>query len=939
MKKMLVFLGILGILMPQGLFAQMENPEDKVTIIDSPAPVTLTADEQASLSSVGMGAVMCSQSQPFGSVKTTFKSSLEGTVPGANISFDGTLRNENETPLVGGKLILRILKKNGANVSSGAGYDIIDQFNYADTLNFKTWEEKKVSVSWHVPEDVAGGEYFLVPFVVVNEHIVSGLYFTDIPPADAPKFTVTSNEAGGVFLDKGKTTLNGQNYAFTGLAKPFPRNERVIASITLTNPKDQPQVVRVSWNDYLRNNFNDKNLQNQKIELIELGAYASKEISYESVPKDAALSYLSVTAEGQYQKSTQNIRFVREGVSDAVIETATLEHFTLETGEPNSLSACVLATALENDNKTQLVLTLHDQRGNVIHTYSPTQGMVSGVNEFRDEFTPTKNYGEVTLTATLTRDNGQVSEMSTPYSCVTLSGGVCYESDQPGIAWGWKKLALIFIILLPLIVLVVLIVKKQHSKNRFKLFLALFIVGAALALPFHKADAAMIEVSWVNSGPRSQQSSIAQNSNCAPGWVFTNVLDDNINSKHLLGESDTASGLSQMCIRADDSAITLSSQWTTTGCSGGNTWTGVWDDAGLANWWNDDSSHIHNINEENFRPNDSRAYSWCLGASGGGATSVQTRWVEWASSTYYPPCAVDETILLGTHRKSEWFRFLNMNYEDTDGANQRSLCAKIVVVNTPPNIPTLTGPTSGSANVAYPFTTRATDPESNAVRYGIDWDNNNSVDEWTSSVASGSAVVTNHLWIATGVYTFKALAEDSNGARSGWSIPLTMNINPAVDGICGAAQGLPVTNPPTSGLCTLGTPSAVIPGAAPGPYSWTCSGSGGGVTDTCFAPYILPAPTFNFQITDPLGTTVTAPGNLTVNRNDNLNIVWNGVTNATGCTGLGAGWDIPAAKNILGGNDNVQATANDSYVLTCTGPGGTTSKTIAITIQPTLKIC
>ena len=68
MKKMLVFLGILGIMVPQGLFAQMENPADKVTIIESPVPNVLTAEEKTSLSSFGFteetGAVMCS-SKPY----------------------------------------------------------------------------------------------------------------------------------------------------------------------------------------------------------------------------------------------------------------------------------------------------------------------------------------------------------------------------------------------------------------------------------------------------------------------------------------------------------------------------------------------------------------------------------------------------------------------------------------------------------------------------------------------------------------------------------------------------------------------------------------------------------------------------------------------------------------------------------------------------------
>jgi hypothetical protein len=935
MKKVLVFLGILGIMVPQGLFAQMENPEDKVTIIDSPASNVFTAEEKMSLSSFGftedMGVVMCGESHPYDSVKTAFQSNLESTVPGANISFEGMLRNEDEAPLIGSKLVLRILKKNDKSTTTGEGYDIVDQFTYDDKLNIGSWEEKKVSVNWHVPEDVAGGEYFLVPFVIVDEHIVSGFYFMDTAPIDAPQFRVKGTEAQGVFFDKTKTTINEQQYSFSGLVTRAPKNEATTVRVVLTNPRSEEQVMRVTWNEYLRNDFRDENLQNKKLELIALGANESKEISYEVSPKYTTATYLSVVAEGQYQKNIQNIRFIREGLTDVAIETASLKSFTLREGVENSLSGCVSVASTVADNQANLMLTLKDQRGNIIHTYQSDKPLVRGVNEFTDTFTPTKNYGEVILTATLTDASGQIMEFSTPYSCMTLSGGACYDTDQPLVVRSWKNIALILILMLPIVVLAVLIIKKQKSKNRFKFFLALFIVGATLMLPLHKADAAKIEVDWKFSGPKANQSSISQNSNCSPGWTFTNLLDDNANSKHLLGEADTNSGMTQLCIRADDPTITLSSQWTTTGCSGGNTLTGVWDDAGTANPWDDDSYHVHSLNEENFRPNNSRAYSWCLGASGGGATKVQSRWVEWVSSTYYPPCATDETILIGTHRKNEWFRFLNMNYEDTDGANQRSLCAKIVVVNNnPPTTPSLTGPTTGNTATPYPYVTQASDPDGNTVRYGIDWDNNKTIDEWTAYAASNTAVSTNHAWATPGSYTFEALAQDSNGASSGWSTPLTMTIATSVSGLCGLANGTPTTPPPTIGLCTTGAPSVVTPSAVPGPYAWTCTGSGGGGNATCNAPYLTPAPTLDLKIN---GSDIP----ITVNRNDNLSITWTPPTNATTCTGSGNNWN--GVKSILGGSDNILATAPSLYTLTCTGPGGTTSDSVSVTLSKTFKIC
>nr|MCW1888385.1 hypothetical protein [Candidatus Moranbacteria bacterium] len=255
--------------------------------------------------------------------------------------------------------------------------------------------------------------------------------------------------------------------------------------------------------------------------------------------------------------------------------------------------------------------------------------------------------------------------------------------------------------------------------------------------------------------------------------------------------------------------------------------------------------------------------------------------------------------------------------------------------NNNPNPPSLTGPTSGSTSTSYPFNTQATDPDSDTLHYGMDWDNNNTVDEWMPAsgyVPSNTTQTFNHQWATPGTYTIKALAQDSKGGTSGWSIPLTITISTIVNGVCGSANAFPTTNPPTIGLCFQGANTPVTPGAAPGPYSWTCQGSGGGTNASCSAPYLPPAPDFNFQING-----VVANGSLTVARNANLNIIWNNVTNATSCSGTGNSW--AGGKATIGGNDNIQATAASLYQLSCTGPGGTTTKQISVTLQPTLKIC
>jgi parallel beta-helix repeat protein len=56
-----------------------------------------------------------------------------------------------------------------------------------------------------------------------------------------------------------------------------------------------------------------------------------------------------------------------------------------------------------------------------------------------------------------------------------------------------------------------------------------------------------------------------------------------------------------------------------------------------------------------------------------------------------------------------------------------------------------------------------------------------------------------------------------------------------VDGQCGSANGVASCTAPNGSLCSSGTATAVS-GLGNGPWVWSCTGSGGGMTATCTAP-------------------------------------------------------------------------------------------------------
>jgi len=109
-----------------------------------------------------------------------------------------------------------------------------------------------------------------------------------------------------------------------------------------------------------------------------------------------------------------------------------------------------------------------------------------------------------------------------------------------------------------------------------------------------------------------------------------------------------------------------------------------------------------------------------------------------------------------------------------------TLSATITAPNRAPNSPSIpSGPASGVAGNAYSYSTSATDPDGNQVKYTFDWGDGTTSE--TSLVNSGTAASASHTWGAAGTYLVKAMATDSIGAASAWSNQLAINISQRKD--------------------------------------------------------------------------------------------------------------------------------------------------------------
>jgi hypothetical protein len=100
---------------------------------------------------------------------------------------------------------------------------------------------------------------------------------------------------------------------------------------------------------------------------------------------------------------------------------------------------------------------------------------------------------------------------------------------------------------------------------------------------------------------------------------------------------------------------------------------------------------------------------------------------------------------------------------------------------------------------------------------------------WTGTKATSGTLTVS----PTNTSTYTLTCSGSGGKSPAASTTVAVNASSTpVSGVCGSANGTTVSSKPSANLCSAGTASAV---AGTGPWTWSCSGSNGGATNTCSA--------------------------------------------------------------------------------------------------------
>lgn len=88
--------------------------------------------------------------------------------------------------------------------------------------------------------------------------------------------------------------------------------------------------------------------------------------------------------------------------------------------------------------------------------------------------------------------------------------------------------------------------------------------------------------------------------------------------------------------------------------------------------------------------------------------------------------------------------------------------------NSPPEKPTINGPTSGKAGTIYEYEICSSDPDGDDIYYCIDWGDETG-EICVGPYPSATCISQSHTWTSEGTYTIKVKAQDTNQAESDYA--------------------------------------------------------------------------------------------------------------------------------------------------------------------------
>lgn len=447
-------LGVLLLVSPAFALAQESDPTSPATALDN------------------SGVISCFDYYKSGSVKADIQPSIGQATPGTTLFFTGNVTNENDYPVVEGKLSAKVFRRDKDTLNQGNGNPVVDQFVIAEKMQIGAKASKEVSFDWKIPVNARGGAYYIAYFFTSSErYSLMGLSFTDDVIGDQAEFIVTSDGTPqNVEFDKNTALLNDKRVLMAEHPLHFNGNEPVDFKVSIVNPSDQIKTIPLQWNQYNWDAERVENRKNTKTELITLQPKETKELQYTNITTSGAVNYVTAMVQDGEHKSFINGRYIKDDIEETRMNILSITSFPLVAGKEQSLFACAHSTGLSLVKNNTLILTLKDKEGGVISQYRYDGDISNSMKGFGQKFTPTKDYNYVTLEASLFRGGSEVEKVEVIYDCEAIDSSLCNSSNEKGgflgNSFGGKAFTIIGIAGLGVVVLIgALIVNSRRRKT------------------------------------------------------------------------------------------------------------------------------------------------------------------------------------------------------------------------------------------------------------------------------------------------------------------------------------------------------------------------------------------------------------------------------------------------------------------------------------------
>lgn len=405
-------------------------------------PTALTEEEQQKLQSIlrpslyndiasvpsTAESVNCFDYYKFGSVQVDIGSDIASTVSGAEMLFKGTIINVNNYPIVDGAVYVKIFRKDADIEAEVNGFHVVDQFFAQENVTLAAQEKKDIDFMWNVPAYAISGDYQIATFFVsAKKFNLLGLSFTDDVVGNIFDFNISGENQEVVKFDKNSVKINEQKFQFAAFPPRVSTDQKTVTiSVNITNNTPASETVPVEWKLYKWDALTTDNLIDQKKENILLSGGETKNISFDVTDEQSSVYYLVAQTAYRDVKSIADIRFVREDVDGVRINFPSIIDFPLKKDTTTSIFSCVHGSgtsAVVNDNK--LVLTLLDDKGEEIHTYTYDGAITGDMMGLKSDFVPEKNYDKVTLKAELFYKGTKVDSATITYDCNQINKSLC----------------------------------------------------------------------------------------------------------------------------------------------------------------------------------------------------------------------------------------------------------------------------------------------------------------------------------------------------------------------------------------------------------------------------------------------------------------------------------------------------------------------------------